>query len=299
MNVVADVDVGADTHTGRVRSTNEDDYLVYCPEDPATRSAVGLLFAVADGMGGATGGGEASRAAIRALAGAFAESDGEGPEARMTRGFAAACERLWHLAREQPRLRDMGTTLTAVNLLGDRIVVGHVGDTRCYVLRGGELRQLTVDHAVRRADHQLTRCIGAGREREEIDVITSTVQPGDVLVLASDGLWDAVDPETLAHVVRGMRPQAAAEELVRLAVEAGGVDNCTAVVVALRGCGDPGRAALVPCRIPGRELVRLPRVTAELPALRRPRWPWVVLALAFVLAGLAAARMLLGAGTWA
>lgn len=212
----------------------------------------------------------------------------------MSRAFAAACKRLYQLAKEQPRLKDMGTTLTAVNLLDDRMVVGHVGDTRCYLLRGGRLRQLTEDHAVRRSEHQLVRCVGAGREHEDVDVMTHPLSPGDVVVLMTDGLWDSVEPDVIQQVLQRDAAQRAAQELVRLAVEAGGTDNSTAVVVHVRQCGDPATRALVAIEPPVRELARLPRMDGAVPRLGRPMWPWVVLTVAFAALGLAAARFAFG-----
>jgi protein phosphatase len=187
----------------------------------------------------------------------------------------------------------MGTTLTAVNLLADRMVVGHVGDTRCYLLRRDRLRQVTQDHAVRRAEHHLVRCVGAGREHEEVDVVSVATEAGDVIVLATDGLWDAIDEETLRQVVRRHAAQAAAEELVRLAVAAGGVDNATALVVHVRATGPLGPRPLVTVEPPARELQRLPPIGA-LPSLKRSVWPWVTLALALVAGGLAVARLAFG-----
>ena len=210
----------------------------------------------------------------------------------MTRAFAAACQRLYQLAKEQPRLRDMGTTLTVVNLLDDKMVVGHVGDTRCYLLRGDELRQLTQDHAMRRAEHQLVRCIGAGREREEADVMTFPLEDDDVVVLASDGLWDAVEPAVLLQVLRRLPPQAAAQELVRLAVDGGGSDNSTALVARVRARAPAAEQALVAVDLPAREQVRLPKLESALSTLRRPMWPWLVLLVAVLLLGLVLGRLL-------
>lgn len=295
MKFPRDLDLGVATHTGRVRSTNEDDYVVYCPDDAALRARLGELVAVADGMGGATGGGEASRAAVRALTAAFVESvAGEQPEARMERAFAAAARRIYQLAREQPRLREMGTTLTAVNLLGDKVVVGHVGDTRCYLVRGGEVRQLTQDHAVRRAEHQLTRCLGAGREAEIVDVMTYPVDPGDVLCLASDGLWDGVDLSEHGGALQRGPAQTVATMLTTAAVEAGGADNCTALVVRIKAVAAPGAEELVEVELPAREQLHLPRLRVDLPGLRRSRWPWGVLVASLAVLTVAMARWIWG-----
>src|SRR5262249_27794675 len=161
-----------------------DDYLVLAPHDPEVVRRIGRLVAVADGMGGAMGGAEASRAALRALAAEFLTppSAGTVAPAHMRAGFAAACRRVLELARESPALAGMGTTLTAVHLCGERMVVGHVGDSRCYRLRDGRFEQLTTDHAVR-GENRLTRCIGAGRDHEDVDVAEHDLRPGDRLLL--------------------------------------------------------------------------------------------------------------------
>jgi protein phosphatase len=292
MKVWSDLDVGVDTHTGRLRVTNEDDYLVMCREDPATDQAVGRLFVIADGMGGVTGGAEASRLAVRALAEPFLRSVGDADAtARMRSGFALACARVFELARAHPHLRDMGTTLTALNLHGERAVVGHVGDSRCYRLRGGELALLTTDHAVRGSDHHLTRCIGGGRSSETVDVVEMQVEAGDVFLLATDGLWSQVEDADILRVLRSASPQAAAEDLVRRAVAAGGKDNSTAVVVRVAGARE---AELIDVELPAVEAFRPQPLGPPVP-LTPPRWPWVVLGVALVIGAAAVARLVFDA----
>ncbi len=290
MKVPAGLELGVDTHTGRARASNEDDFLLFTPDDEAHRSEVGALIAIADGMGGVAGGAEASRAAVRALLESFVQPRaGESVQARMEHAYAAACGRVSRVARAQPRLRDMGTTLTVLNVVGTQVTVGHVGDSRCYLLRGGELHQVTTDHAVRAAEHQLTRCIGAGRDTEKVDIHQRTVAPGDVFLLCTDGLWDALEPAELRQVLGLASAQAAASTLVRRAVEASGVDNATAVVVRVK-TADGTQEDLVEVALPAREVPRLPRLTVALPDMRRPRWPWIVLALALAVAAAAMAR---------
>ena len=144
MRHLANVEVGVATHTGRVRRTNEDDFLLCAPPTDAEMARGGWVVAIADGMGGAAGGAEASRTAGRAAVRPFLgapDSNGNGtpPLARMIEGFRSAATEVYTLSQENPNLRGMGTTLTVVNLLTDRMVLGHVGDTRCLLLRNGQL----------------------------------------------------------------------------------------------------------------------------------------------------------------
>ena len=230
---------GAATDVGRVRRNNQDHYLV---EEP--------LFAVADGMGGAAGGEEASRTAVAALKSAFeADPTADG----LADGVRNANRAVWEKARERPDLRGMGTTMTAVALVthdteGEVLAVANVGDSRVYLLRDGELAQVTDDHsvpeellragrltpeeaAVHPQRNVLTRALGIEPE-VEVDCYPIIPYKGDRLVLASDGLFNEVDHDGIASVARRKRdPQEAAAELVRLAREGGGNDNITVVVV--------------------------------------------------------------------
>lgn len=278
MKLPAGVDVGVATHTGLVRSANEDDYLVVALPPPAG----GLLLAVADGMGGVAGGGEASRAALRGLAASLLQSGGE-PQARLAAGYAAASEAVRQLAQEVAALRDMGTTLTAVLLQDDGEALGHIGDSRALRLRGGELLQLTEDHALRQPHNYLTRCIGGGQQGEVPDLLPLPLQAGDRLVLLTDGVWNPVAPAALLAALQLPAPAAAAAALVQAALRAGGPDNATALVLDWRP-GLPARSV----ELPAAEALRaegLARCGQRLPA---GRWPWLLLLLLSLLAATAA-----------
>ncbi|MEM7203698.1 MAG: PP2C family serine/threonine-protein phosphatase [Planctomycetota bacterium] len=291
MKIFTDVQIGAASHTGRVRRSNEDDYLLWMPAERER----GRLMVLADGMGGVTGGAEASRAAVRAVAATFLEPGGDRPEAakaRMGDAFANACRTVFGRSRENPGLRSMGTTLTALYLRGDRALLGHVGDSRCYRWRDGRLEQLTTDHAVRN-ENRLTRCVGGGRDTEEIDLLESEARVDDRWLLVSDGVWESVRADEVAHLLERRAPQEAAEALVRLSHARGGTDNATAVV--LQVVGDPTAPAE---RRETEMSADEPTMTSDLErrqvSLRRPRWPWAVLALSVVLGGLAVARWVFG-----
>lgn len=281
MKLPPGIALGVATHTGLVRSTNEDDYLIAAGGFDGS-----LLCAIADGMGGAAGGAEASRSALRAFSVAVLEPDAvASPESRIATGFAAACRRVHVQASSVPALADMGTTLSAVLLAGEAAHLGHVGDTRVYRLRGGELVQLTQDHALREPDNLLTRCIGGGQANETPDIGSVQLQRGDRLLLASDGVWSVVPAPLLTRALATAEPQSAADQIVRAALAAGGPDNATAIVMAI---GDSKAAVAVD--LPREELARVVELTRTARSLRRPAWPWLLLLVAMLLALVALAR---------
>jgi len=287
MKLYDDLRIGAATDTGRVRRSNEDDYLVIAPEDPTITLQRGRLLAIADGMGGVTGGAEASRTAVRSLACEFLAANGGDPSELMARGFARACRSVYEQSRQNPSLRGMGTTLTAINIVRERLVLGHIGDSRCYLLRAGKLRQITEDHAVRDGDNRLTRCVGGGRDSEQADVSVHELRAEDRLLLATDGLWEVVTADDVRRALLAPRPQAAAESLVATANRNGGPDNATALVLHIvRVSGDLGR--LHDVELPTEEARQLPRPPRLSPVLLGPAWPWLLLLCVSAVLGAAA-----------
>ncbi|MEY2568852.1 MAG: family protein phosphatase [Actinomycetota bacterium] len=242
--------VGSATDVGRVRTNNEDELLVG-----------EQLFAVADGMGGHAAGEVASLTAVEALKAAF-QTD------RTADGLAEAVREanraVWRRASEQPELRGMGTTVTATALVDDEgeelLVICNVGDSRGYLLRDGELDQITEDHSlpeemVRRGElapedavmhpqrHILTRVLGMDSEIE-VDCFRVLPYRGDRILLASDGLTNEVTDDQIASILRRLAdPEEAAAELVRQAKENGGSDNVTVVVVDVVDDDGRGKAA--------------------------------------------------------
>ena len=245
---------GAVTDTGNVRPQNEDHILV---EEP--------LFAVADGMGGHAAGEIASEVAIEALRAGFAADPT--PEG-LVRAFEQADAAVWKRGESDAETRGMGTTLTAAVLIdqdGQSVIeLANVGDSRGYLLRDGELEQVTADHSLvedlvrsgrlsreEAADHPqrhiVTRAIGIDdHSAGGLEVDTFTVVPfrGDRILLASDGLTDMVSDDQVASVLRRLAdPDDAARELVRLAKAAGGNDNISVVLVDVVDDGDKSGAA--------------------------------------------------------
>ncbi|MGH9005131.1 MAG: Stp1/IreP family PP2C-type Ser/Thr phosphatase, partial [Acidimicrobiia bacterium] len=239
--------VGARTDVGRGRPANEDTFLV----DHEDR-----LYAVADGMGGHRAGEVASATAIDALRAAFA--DGAPLDEAVGEANAAVFEK----ASANLDMRGMGTTLTAAALVDDhRVLLGHVGDSRAYLLRDGGVIQITEDHSLveqlvregrlspeEAVNHPqraiITRALGIDPE-VEVDTYPVDLRPGDRLLLCSDGLTNMVADSAIERVLRRQPdPQEAAETLVDMANEAGGDDNITVVVIdALRDTAGEETAA--------------------------------------------------------
>jgi len=267
----ANLRLGVCSHTGLVRTNNEDDYLL------GALLAPGTLFAgVADGMGGMAGGAEASRTALRAAAQGVLDGQGRQNLAQRLRdGFSLAARRVHEASLALPALREMGTTMTAIGIADGTVEVAHIGDTRLYRRRHGRCEQLTVDHAVREPDNLLTRCIGAGQATAEPDVASFAATPGDRLLLVSDGVWSVLSPAGLLRAVEAADAQRCAEDLVAAALAAGGPDNATAVVVDVLAATGEGTVE--------QELPRDERTNARggwprAVSLRPPLWPWLLAA---------------------
>jgi serine/threonine protein phosphatase PrpC len=226
---------GVRSDVGHVREGNED-----------SGYAGSRLVAVADGMGGAAAGEVASRTVINRLA--DLDEDAAGPDVlgALSQSLGQANDELRTMVREEPRLAGMGTTVTALLVAGQRLGLVHVGDSRCYLYRGGELTLVTKDHtfvqqlvdageisedeaAVHPKRSLILRALD-GRDGVEMDLSVREGREGDRYLLCSDGLSSFVSFSTIAEALANPDAQAAADRLVDLALRAGGPDNITAIV---------------------------------------------------------------------
>lgn len=220
-------DAAARVHPGLVRRGNE---------DAACADARLSLALVADGLGGHQQGEIASRVAIETTVRSFGRRGGVAPTTATTaRRLRSAIEDADLEVRAQPGAIDappMGTTLVALAQGAGYVVVAHVGDSRCYRLRGDELSRLTRDHDEHPlVGRRLTRCLGGGCALE-VEVLTSDARSGDVYVLCSDGLWEAVPDADVRDIAASARDAAdACERLIHAACRAGGHDNIGVAVV--------------------------------------------------------------------
>jgi protein phosphatase len=240
------------TDVGQKRDHNEDAFLV---DDSLA------LFIVADGMGGHAGGGTASRLAVETIrdeikaardadpelfgSGAGVE-ESEVPDA-LRHAVERACAVIYDTAQTAPDLTGMGTTVTAALVDGASAYVAHVGDSRCYLVRGGRIYQVSEDHSLvneqlkagaispdearhSRFKNIITRSVGFEHE-VQVDLMGLEVEADDKLVICCDGLSNLVDDQEILEVVEGTPVESAPERLVALANERGGDDNITVIVV--------------------------------------------------------------------
>jgi len=267
--------IGRDSNTGRRRKHNEDRYKVFnttllSPNNSAVRVPA-LVAVVADGVGGAVGGQEASRIAVerieQSLSGRFLKP----PVSRwLEQAIQQANQAIHQHISQNPQLKDMSSTVVVALITHNRLYVSHAGDSRAYLIRGNQIQQLTVDHTwVQEAieagrltpqeakqhpnRNVIKRYLGTNErlivDHEIIDPAAAknpTGHPetrpsleliaGDVVMLCSDGLSDLVTEQNMLAVLKKHpdAPQAAVDELIKLANTKGGTDNITAVAVALR-----------------------------------------------------------------
>jgi len=266
------IDVAALSDKGRVREQNEDHFFVAragrhlttlltnipSSDVPTRFEETGYLMIVADGMGGHAGGEVASRMAIATLINIvlhvpdwILRLDEEHAQKLMDRAaerYRKVHEALQEKAKLDPKLRGMGTTMTAAYSLGDDLFVAHVGDSRAYLFRDGKLQLLTHDQtqaqlmadigmipqkevARHRLRHVLTSALGGMEKAVKVDIQRLKLTNADRLLLCTDGLTDMVENEGIARALGGVESSnEACRQLVDLALENGGKDNVTVVL---------------------------------------------------------------------
>ncbi|MDP3277082.1 MAG: cyclic nucleotide-binding domain-containing protein [Deltaproteobacteria bacterium] len=286
----------ARTDVGRVREHNEDNFLI--------DRKLGL-YVVCDGMGGHASGEVASAVAVGALREALKKDEDfitdflngdasirpEDVKNLVEAAARAANAAVFNEALRDPAKRGMGTTLTAMVLARDYGFIAHVGDSRCYMVRGGEVKMLTEDHSVinelrRRGKltpqilakltnkNAVTRAVGVF-ETVEVDSFMFLTAPGDRYVLCSDGLHGYVDTELeLGQLIEGLGEETATQRLIDVANERGGKDNITAIVLSLSDDnGDPNDLVLAYETLASMPFFRHlePRELLRVQAMARPR----------------------------
>jgi len=244
------------TDTGRKRRHNEDAYVVEPP-----------LFAVADGMGGAQAGELASSLAAAALK--DVQEPGGGGEERVDELIQQANRRVYERQSQDAAASGMGTTMTVALVEDGRVAIGHVGDSRAYLIRGRSLEQLTEDHSLvaelvrsgklspeEAEGHPqrsvITRALGTDPD-VDVDTFSVETRPGDLFLICSDGLTSMVDDDMIMTEVARNRDdlKGAAKALVRAANNGGGEDNITVVFFEIDGTGDTERTITLPPREDG------------------------------------------------
>ena len=237
------------TDIGCEREINEDRYVVI--DSPA-----GQAWIVCDGMGGTLGGELAAQLAVDTMRRSLQTTTSSEPEVALTAAIQEA-NRVIVLRRQNPAFSSMGTTVVGAMIRGDEITLAHAGDSRAYLVREGDVQQLTIDHTYVQdlvdkglisheeslshpQAHVLTKCLGA-EPRLEMDRQTYWIwetapdEAKDYLVLCSDGLYSHVLDDELGEIVAEGSPQEGCAKLVHLARERGGYDNITVAIIPLDG----------------------------------------------------------------
>jgi len=252
MKVRTGIEVSVQSDIGCLRQNNEDSFGYWEPEDDRQFLRKGRLAVVADGMGGYEGGQEASRLAVETLVEVYRDFGGDDPQAALVEALQTAHEQIREYSFAHPELRGMGTTCTAAAIVQDALYYVHVGDTRLYLIRDGQITRVTRDHSY------VGRLVESGMiSREEAEthpqrnILTAALgtnpdlimdspgqpeplRPEDVLLICSDGLWGQVRDSEILDAVENKSAEQTGRKLIELARERGGPDNITVEVLRLR-----------------------------------------------------------------
>ena len=264
-----DVQFGQASDFGKVRTNNEDSLGSFVPASRQQARSHGFLFVVADGVGGLDLGEVASATAISVITESFARAQPGAMLISLLPKLVQQANAAVHdctLAKEHNGHK-MATTVVACALRYDQAVISHVGDSRCYLVRNGRARQITQDHTlvneqrkmglissdeISSSDsrHVLIRSVGPEMFVSP-DTTAVTIQPGDTLVLCTDGLHDEMSEREIAAIANQKKPpEEIARELVARAVEIDGNDNTTAQVIRVRSVEQVGMYRGRPYRLP-------------------------------------------------
>ncbi len=256
------------SNIGRVRTNNEDNYLftqvgsgsINSVPSSKTNPGAPWIFIVADGMGGGQAGEVASQMAVKLVAEKFAArlnpkkpSTYQGVVTALVAAIEETNRSVFQKGQSDNELRGMGTTVTAAAVLGAAAVFAQLGDSRAYLIRDGNISQMTKDQSLvaqmiamgkltpeeakthpRR--NVILQALGV-QARVDVAISSAELKRGDQLVLCSDGLWGKVEPEEIKEYVERFSPQTACESLMQLANDRGGEDNITVVIASFAGDG--------------------------------------------------------------
>jgi len=264
-----DVQFGQSSDPGKVRTNNEDAMGSFIPSSRQQARSHGYLFAVADGVGGMDLGEVASSTAVSVLIEEFSKAQPGAMLISLLPRLIAFANAAVHDRTISPEFRGkrMATTLVACAMRHDQAIVSHVGDSRCYLVRNGQAKQITQDHTwvneqkklgliteaeIAESDsrHVLIRSLGPEMFVAP-DTTALTLQPGDVLVLCTDGLHDEVKSTTIASIASQQKDlDEIAHELVAKALDIDGNDNTTVQVIRVRSVEQVGMYRGRPYRLP-------------------------------------------------
>jgi serine/threonine protein phosphatase PrpC len=239
------------SHIGLFRETNEDAFCQFEPDDESVRAQKGILFIVADGMGGHQGGEVASRLAVEYIKRIYYSLEDTNPQRALQRAFKEANRLIFEKSLDDSSLFGMGTTCTAMVLIDSDAFFAHIGDSRAYVCRNGDILQLTQDHTlvedmvrsgllssedarIHPKKNVITKSLGT---HEEVAADTPSspfeIRQNDIFLLCSDGLTSFVREDEIKATLESNEPPKASQKLVDMANQQGGRDNITVQVIKI------------------------------------------------------------------
>ena len=255
MKIRDDIDLGQHSHVGMARTANEDFFGYWEPDDDRTYDLKGRLVVVCDGMGGHTGGEIASRLAVKTVIEAYQSDPSDNVAEALRNSVEKANATVYGEGIRQPELKGMGTTVTALVQRRDMVYFGQVGDSRAYLIRGGQMKQMTKDHSLvqqlvdeglleasEMENHPdknvILRSLGV-KPQVDVDVSHIPVAASDTFLLCSDGLSGLVSDEKMNRIVSeglqgGLSLRQVCERLVDEANAAGGHDNITVQLLRVK-----------------------------------------------------------------
>lgn len=242
--------IGARTDLGRIRENNEDKYEFFQPDDIEILALKGSFYGVADGMGGHSAGQIASELALKNTISSYYADDSPLLIQSIKSAISQANGIIYETARAISERAGMGTTITALVIRGEQAYIAQVGDSRCYLLRDKKIRQITEDHSwvqeqIKRGaltqeealsspyKNVITRSLG-NTPSVDIDVFEEDIEEGDKFLLCSDGLSGLVSDDEMQKILIKSSPSQASWELVNLALDRGGNDNVTVLIVEVK-----------------------------------------------------------------
>ncbi len=257
------------TDVGRKREHNEDNMAYVIPKDQLVMAKKGALFIVADGMGGHAAGEVASEIAVDTVSNVYYQDDGDDIAYSLLYAIKRANALIHQRASENMLRSGMGTTCVAAVVRGNMAYVANVGDSRAYLVRNGQAKQVSQDHSwvaeqvraglltedqarTHAQRNVITRCLGTQAD-VEIDVFPEQIEDKDALVLCTDGLSGLVSDDEIRRIIDQSGPQDSVYHLVQRANENGGPDNITAIVVSIQEAGLESPNIRRPVPVGGRE----------------------------------------------
>ncbi|MDQ6644280.1 MAG: Stp1/IreP family PP2C-type Ser/Thr phosphatase, partial [Chloroflexota bacterium] len=258
------------TDVGRKREHNEDNMAYVIPKDPQVMAKKGALFIVADGMGGHAAGEVASEIAVDTVSNVYYQDDSDDAATSLLHAIKRANALIHQRAAENMLRSGMGTTCVAAVLRGNMAYIANVGDSRAYLVRNGQVKQVSQDHSwvaeqvraglltedqarTHAQRNVITRCLGTQAD-VEIDVFPEQLEDKDALVLCTDGLSGLVSDDEIRRIVGQSIPQDSVYHLVQRANENGGPDNITAIVISVQEAGWEPPHVRHPVPVGGREV---------------------------------------------